>query len=481
MRNNPFLPILSPYFEWLTEIFGNLADEVIKNNISPRDLVADYLSSRHRREVLIKDIPGFYKSIFDFWESNYVPIEKEIRQLASFKSRFGGDIGPQSSDAVFQRSGLYFDTLIVPDPLLRIAHFPEQFSKINEFYFLKYSIEQILAKDIYLSDVYPPIAVLTADPELAEDRNFDDLSNLAKIDSILLVNDLYEKEFEVYDDILDFFGTFSSAQEAVKEISNPDLFYLIEEAPRDPSSQLEANLTRNRHDWEVDRFLKENKAGYLPFTIMGRMMQINDVLHRSYNQNAHPLISAPVSFHWLSWKIESNQKLFYEQLGIQDNLDFNITNALLSQELRWLGNISQQNLIELRKKGQLEDIRELLRNEIDTLSQLDIDSLEKALNQVDQNLSVGIEKHQSQLDVLDRQYKTDLAISGSSLLISISAAFQPALFPLTPGMVKALGGVIGTTNIKDIVKSTVKYIRERKKLLNAPVGLLWKAQKKNKS
>ena len=480
MKQNIFAETHKSYFDWLSDHFGNLAKEAKRHNVSAGDIAKDYLSNPKRRENLRSSLHLYFKRVEDHWKSVYEIVEDELYKLPGMKARFGGDIGPQATDSIFANAGLSFDTIIVPDPLLRITKLPQDIAKINEFYFLKYAIEQVIAKDMYLAETYPPIAILTANFELTEGHNFEELGSLARLDSVLLTNALYNETFDDYQEIIDFFDSFSSIQNAVKEITEPELFFWIEDIPREPLEQLEAVIKRHSYDWDVNKFTNTEQASYLPFMFLGRMMQINDVFHRASVQNSHPLIAAPVSFHWLAWKIQANQNLVIEQVQPSANLNLGLTNALLSQELDWLSNVPLEHLIELRKQGQLSKLRSLIGNEIDSLARLDVNNLDKAINQVDYNLSLALDNHQRKVKELDKKFCADLAISGPTFLLGVTAAFQPSLFPLIPSWTRGALGAIGTTKLSGIVQSTAKYIRERKTLVKTPVGLLWKTRKKEK-
>jgi len=475
---NPFIQYIKPYFDWLEFHFNNLAKQVIDNNISSGTIAKDFLSESSRRDKFKELLPEMFKKVNNFWKSEYKYIKNEINSLPGIKARFGGDIGPQVADSIFQSTGLYFDTIIVPDPLLRIANIPESISKINEYYFLKYAIEQLLVKEVYIADVYPPIAVLTADRELYEERDFSELGNLAKIDLILLTNDLYGENFKEYEESIEFYKSFSSSREAVTQIVKPDLLFLMEDVSRDPLAQLEAQLERDSLDWELEGIIESNDADYLPFLLQGRLMQINDLLNCSLVQSSHPLVSAPVSFHWLKWKLKSNQELVINEFETPKKLELGITNALLSENSRWLANVPLSALVDLRQTGKLSELRSIIRVEIDSLSNVKIDSLSQIVNQVDYNLSTALVNHQNRIKELDTKLRDELLISGPTFLASIAAAFQPSLFPFSPVWIQAIGGVLGTANLTEIVKSISGHIRERKKLSKTPVGILWSAKNK---
>jgi hypothetical protein len=427
-------------------------------------------------------MPSICSNIENFWHENYLFVSQEILRSPGLKIRFGGDIGPQKSDAVFERVGLYFDTLIVPDPMLRVASLPDDVNKTKDYYLLKYGIEQVLAKDIYLADVYPPIAVLVADSELAgNDRGFQGLSSLAQIDCVILTNELYNQKFDNFDEVQTFFSRFQDIQEAVGEVQKPDLFFWDEDAALLPSAQLEAILQRDNLDWDRKELSSKLQGpNYLPFMFMGRMMQINDIVHRSYYQGVHPLVVAPVSYHWLAWKLNANQQqLVSNGFGMQNVLELKLTNALLSDDLMWLSNVTISDLIELRRKGYLSELRSTIQKETDRFSNAKLDELEGIAPQVDYNLRAVLQQHQDEIEKLDKSFRSELALSGSTFLLSLAAAVQPSLSPLAPNWMTTIGSVIGTTSLHGVVKATIEYLRDRKSLGKSPIGILWKARNKS--
>jgi hypothetical protein len=481
MSTNKFIPIYNPYFDWLTELLGDLAHEAIRGNVSAGTIARDYLNYPSRRQNFSYGLPNLCAFIEAFWESNSEAVNAELKRLPGLKARFGGDFGPKASDAVFQRTGLYFDTIVVPDPMLRIAKTPEGLFKMRDYYFIKYGIEQILAKEVYLADVYPPIAVLVADPELSQpNQGFNGLASLAEVDCIALTNELYGERLDDFGEVQSFFSHFGSLREAVEEITQPHLFYWDEYTPLDPVLQMEAFVHGANIDWNL-RALPDEFQGpeYLPFVFLGRMMQINDVLHRSRSQNAHPLVAAPVSFHWLTWKIRANQSLIAKDLGFASDIELGLTNSLLSQNLEWLSNVPLEGLIELRKKGLLTELRALISRELESLTGVDLSNLEAIISQVDYNLSSALRQHQEQVKKLDEEYRMELAVKGPTFLLSIAAALQPSLLPLAPDWAKTLSVIVGTTSLSSVVQATVKYFKERNALGKTPVGLLWHAKEQS--
>jgi hypothetical protein len=474
MRNQ-LIPIITPYFEWLTEHFGHLAREAIKNNVDASTIARDYLSNSTRRQHFRAELPQFYQSVRDFWQANGKAIHAGIRTLPGLKARFGGDIGPQTSDSIFQKVGLYFESIIVPDPLLRVARLPEGAVKTKDYYFLKYSIAHVMLKDVYLADVYPPIAVLEGDVEM-EGSNLKDNAGIAEFDSVFLINDLYGENFDNFTEVQKFFSRFGSVREAITEAQKPELLYWDEDTPSDPLQQWEANIRRSNIDWKLQELPQMQGINLLLSLIQGRMMQVNSVLFGASTYDANPLMATPVSFHWLNWKSRVNRNLMVQNSDLENDVDLKLTNALLSKDLNWLSNVPIKSLIELRKKGQLSELRSVINQEIERLACSPIDTLGVIAKQVDYNLVSALEKHQEEVESLNETFRSGLVFSGASFLLGVVGALQP-LFPIQPEWVATLGTIAGTAGGLSIISVINNYLKEKKAFGRTPMGILWKAKK----
>lgn len=476
---NQIVSLISPYFEWLDDLFGHLALEATKNNISAGAIARDYLSSPTRRQHFREELPRLYQTVDEFWKTNSKAVDTEIRKLPGLKVRFGGDIGPQVSDAVFQRTGLYFESIIIPDPLLRVMKIPEDITKTKDYYFLKYGISQVILKDVYLADIFPPLAVLAGDVEL-EGTNIKDNTDIAMFDCVLLTNVLYGENFDNFGEVQEHFARFGSIREAITTAQKPELLYWDENTPLDPLEQWDAYIKRSNLDWEL-RELPQHLQGpeFLLFTVLSRMIQANSVMFGASVYDANPLITAPVSFHWLNWKIRVNRDLVARSLNLGSNLDLALTNALLSKDLKWLSNVPIESLVELRRKGRLSELRSLVNRETVRLANSRLDNLEAITNQVDYNLASALERHQEEIEKLDKAFRTEMSVLGSTFLLSTVGALQPQLIPLAPEWAVTLSGVIGTTSLAAIVPATINYLREKKNLGKTPIGILWKAKERS--
>lgn len=478
MKNNPFVEIYKPYFDDLNTLFWNLVGETRKHKTSATDIAHDYLSNDVRRQHFIEQLPNLSKSVLGFWEINRDKVKKEINKIPGSIARFGGDIGPHLKDNIFQKAGVYFDTIIVADPLLKIS---EMFlnplvTKRPEYYFLKYSIELLLTEEFYLLDIYPPIAVLTPDTEFSNKNNIKSIQGLAQLDITFILNDLYGKTFDSYDEACGYLNKFTNTEEAVKNITNPDLYYFDENRERDPLNQLDAQIQQIHEDIDVDSSgLDPNNPMFISFILHGRMMQINDILLTSLNEKSNPLITADVSYHWLKWKIESNQELIQKEIDHQAKLDLAVTNSLLSSKLDWLSNLDKDSLIKIRTNNYLSEIRNTITDQFHLINNPVLSNIDKVINLVDRNLSAAFKNHQDEIEQINLKLKTDLLISLPTLLASMAIFLKPSILGITPNSLGGLLPIVGTTSISSVLKQVRDYYLDKQKIEHSPIGILWKA------
>ena len=107
------------YFEILTNSFGDLFEEMNKLKASPQEMAEVIASQEDFVASLQTELQEFTANLIEFWALRAPSIEEDLRDLTSLKSVFGGDVFPSYISNVACSVGLYVDTLILPDPLVR--------------------------------------------------------------------------------------------------------------------------------------------------------------------------------------------------------------------------------------------------------------------------------------------------------------------------------------------------------------------------
>lgn len=478
MKLNPFCELLRPYFDWLAKEFGHLANEAVKNNVEPGLIARDFLSNEKRRHSFNQYMmPEIDIRVRDFWVENNSAVLEETRRLPGLKARFGGDIGPQPSQKLFERLGIYYDSVLVADPVLR-ALTTKGPLKTRDYYCLKYCISLVTQRDVYLANVYPPIAVLIAEEYLLRgDPSLASLRPQYIADAISVTNLLFGKNLDNEVEASEYFGTFKSNIEIANEVARPDLFILDSTVNKDPLTQLEATEMEFMRDWDHDELPDGLKGGgRIWLFIVGRMMQANDLLESSTQLNSHPVIQAPTSFHWLLTKLKANSSLIQQATGEQLLTELPLTNALLSKNLNWLSNVPIDSLIRLRRLGFLNDLRATIGSNLSSLSAAPLDQLDQITAQVDSNLEIALNRHQEQFEIMNDTLKRELSIHGPALAFSIAGLIQPLVGSFLPSWLPIASGLVGSISLKEVTTTVAKHFATRKQLARSPVGILWCAR-----
>lgn len=469
--------IYSAYFAILEKYYFQFYNEAKNNKISSEAIAYD-VKTNHKNlfEKLVKVTPIISESIANYWGHNYKKIYDIYSSLSGVKTRFGGDIGPQKSSKIIEKVGIYFDTIIIPDPMQRIIHFPTSY-ETKTYYLLKYAINQLYYKKAFVNSIIPPIALLIPDKELVGKTkyNFSELTRYSVIDTLIILNALYNQNLNTVEEANNFLSKFKNIDQAYKEIIRPDIIWWNEDYDKDILSQLESIKKNPYKDLDRSRFPYDyNDPRFLLFQLTGRMMQINDVLVQSSEIGANPLITAPVSFHWMKMKVIENQKLFLKDEFSNSHLS--ITNAFLSKNNKWLGNISLEDLIRLREKGLIQDFRIQISSEYENYGEFNIENMEKFTTQIDYNLANLFRKHKAELDEIQKLFRTELSLKGVSFLASLTVALQPLIGNFLPNWSTTIGGLTGFSTLSEIVSGVIAYLKKQNKLKHSPIGILFKAK-----
>lgn len=473
--------LLKPYFEILESFAGPAAEVAGKNNASPGEVARDFVADADaRRNFALDVVPRIRNAITTFWSANEGAVHEMRTRLPGARALFGGDIGPQLADGLFSRAGLYFDTIIVHDPIIRLLQMPFRAEELP-YYLLKYGATQLLQKEIYLADVWPPIALLVPDRNLFEDsQDNEHLSKVAGIDFLLLLNRLFERKFDDLAEAQAFFEGFSDVHEVFREAKRADLLVFSGDAPLEPAEQLDA-LLRDARRLTPSGFLpadpKRRDLEILWRAIQGRLRQAADLTLAADSNRATPLITAPVSFRWLSTKFDLNRELAVTALGSADVLSLQLTNALLAEPLDWLANVPLEALIDLRRRGQLSELRRVFGEALQGFSGAPVDGLSATARDIDHRLTETIAGHQQKVKELDAAFRSELKVAVPTFLGAVGAAFSPGIVALIPDSLKGFAGLVGATKLSGILKSISVHLRKRKKLGQTPIGILWSARK----
>jgi hypothetical protein len=207
-----------------------------------------------------------------------------------------------------------------------------------------------------------------------------------------------------------------------------------------------------------------------------KLMQVNDIIQTSENLGATPVLDAPTSWQYLVWKYEYNASRNLIGSASTDHLV--ITRALQAAgddgTLRIL-RASPNVLIDLRRKGVMDDVRAMLRSGIRDIALASPADVEGVTIDIAATLSSAFQQHQRKLDDLIesgvRWYGAKLAPMVVSACMSILGAATGNIPLATAG---AISTALGAPTAKDVARDAKTLIAGYKHLWHSAAGILFR-------
>jgi len=166
----------------------------------------------------------------------------------------------------------------------------------------------------------------------------------------------------------------------------------------------------------------------------------------------------------------------------EERVHLHIARALettVPNKISWFGNVPPEAIIEIRKAGALDEIREILGGGIAELIQANPSNFFRTGDQVFDNLQKAIADHQKKIKELQskkwrfagRDIGSFLVVGGIALTAAITG------LPLYGGLAASAGmsGVVPTA--KELTEKSKKLRMQQSEINNTGIGILFKHKK----
>jgi hypothetical protein len=214
---------------------------------------------------------------------------------------------------------------------------------------------------------------------------------------------------------------------------------------------------------------------------LGRMSVSNELLIKSRRLNGSPIIDAPTSWQYLVWKMEYDAEQAENELQSENLHVVRGLSDLANGEMQWLGNIPPESLIEIRKEGAMDEIRNILGQGVNDLIEANPSNFHRSRDQILDNINNAFSQHQKNIDELTaKKWKFAGKDIGSWLVVGsfeVTAAITG--LPVWGMATIAADQVLDVPKLKDIPQSIRDLSNENQKIKKSPVGMLFNIKKKN--
>lgn len=475
----PLIDVQRTYFKILERFFSKPFSEMKKHNLDPHNVAAQMAAKPKMVAAFKVDASELASGIREFWDQ-YAPVVKaHLEDMQVLKAVFGGDIFPSHSRNIACSSGLYLDTIILPDPFLRVSKLFDAMKTQDTFYYLvKHALNALQYKQLALAEIHPPIVCIAPNYSMQDEQALSYLVNVGTSDLLVHCSKIFGRKFDDEKQLDKFLGKITSVDDLSNSVVEPDRFLF--------DTEWKNNTVRDKFMSYRKEILSRYVPGVLPeaigvnvkMAILGRMMQINDVLFESQQYSGSPIIDAPTSWQYFVWKYEYDRvRSDAVNPGLKSTLLAHALHAGASNELPLLSRIPPSVLIDLRRHGAMEDLRRILSKGLQEISSADQFTFREVADNVTSNLENAFEKHKRKLDDLTARKRkffgfdiTPWIVTGG---ISIAAA-STGNIPLS--ILAASLALVGTPSAKDLWKNGKKILETEHQIKKSPIGILFKVK-----
>jgi hypothetical protein len=470
--------IQNMYFKFIEDNFGQFYEMMLKQNLTPHDAGRALTQNEKSIEGFTENLDEFLNVIDQFWEGVGDIAHIHVEDMhGNIKGIFGGDLFPSHDENIASKCGIYTDTIVLPDPFLRSKHIFANYPKKDQaYYFIKHAMNILQYKDLACADVEVPIVAILPDQAALQEDERDFFHSLGKQDSLVHAGKLFNRKFDSFEELIEFAQELDTIERAVAEVGDKSRFLFDTEWTGDIASQLAQALESDHYKPFVD-----SPGILLASQSLGRMSVSNELLVKSRRLNGSPIIDAPTSWQYLVWKMEYDAEKAENEMQSENLHVVKGLSDLANGEMQWLGNIPPESLIEIRKEGAMDEIRNILGQGVNELIETNPSNFHRSRDQIFDNINNAFSQHQKNIDELTaKKWKFAGKDIGSWLVVgSLEVTAAITGVPVWGMATIAADQVLDVPKLKDIPQSIRDLANENEKIKKSPVGMLFNINKKN--
>lgn len=132
----------------------------------------------------------------------------------------------------------------------------------------------------------------------------------------------------------------------------------------------------------------------------------------------------------------------------------------------------------MRERGELQEIRELLGQNIKELENVRDSEFMEVGRQVNYNLQEAFKKHSSEVEDLDKKYRKKYNIGLTSITVSGTLNMVSLLYPSLAQYIGVVSQVVGAGSLLELVRDFCSKREELQTLQKKPVATLFDVHNK---
>ena len=232
------------------------------------------------------------------------------------------------------------------------------------------------------------------------------------------------------------------------------------------------SAAENRTDKFLEIMQKVKTGPLVASAMLERIVPEYHVLENSKQLKAHPLFPLQVQGHYHQICSHAfSGRLEHE--GLLGQPAAAAVASLGNPNLKWLGNVPIEGLVELRMGNENAEFRKKLFSFSEQLNSASLADIDRVSAEVAHGITGMLAEHQRDAEKISEKYGKRHALTAAGGILTAGALFVPALAPLLGGSAIAAGIGVGSKYTKDKVDERTAHSQLSRSLL----GMLSVAKK----
>ena len=452
------------------------SDYLRSKSLTSADLLVPGKQSWQR--VYDKKIVSMLDDVTRFWTENEPVLMQSLTSQHYLGVCLWGEMG---IDELMPKYGLYFDTITVPDPGA-FATDPSTVENIEGYakqFFTWTAIVESLKPAVHADLDWPMIIFY---PQQYCPRSVEDAEsiNSMKKQSDHLAGEFLRNIFHLSD-----------------KFDNPDDFFgILSHIPLDEinatfDSQKLSTMAKSMLNMPMPRTSEFGYGKNLLHRLSSRTLGRLDLLRVFFvceglfyllitREENSRLVGADnsVSEAFAPALLQRNEIIGNEMKAHLDLDEESVVSYSFLKRFKWLSNVSIEDCVRLREKGEFQEIRDLFRIERHKLKHSTIDDYERLSVDLEKSITDALERiiQDAEASIVQiRKQTRNAGISfGTSLGLGLASLAVPALLPLAITSA-AFTTIIGGASLKNIIDQHLTNKRKIAELGERPISFILNA------
>jgi hypothetical protein len=386
---------------------------------------------------------------------------------------------PESTVNFLKKTALYSDTLVINDPILSelLAWEKRKTGELSTFNLVaQYAVRLLTMEKMFCSDIDPPICFLAPCSVLCLGNQVygptDEFIHEAIIPKY--AGSIFDRNFISSQEVVEYlekFGSFEEFSSTVKKSNVP--FVNPDGSPVTKTDFLKV------YDYYDDKYEDHfDLATALFLLLRGRFSA--PAYDLSVSGSYASCFATDFKGVWRNfvWLLNhDNGEIAKQSRKKPLSRDTLVLQTLQNPNLSWLGNVPIEKIIEMRERGELQDMRDFLSRSVEEIQSVSDEEFLEVASEAEYKMQQTFLKHSHDVKSLSDTFKRKYKIQIVSIIVTGSLGIVSAMYPPIAQTV----GILSSTAVESVSigKLISQYLDERealRTLKRKPVGILFETR-----